>query len=77
MSTLNAKQIANARKLIDRMQPGEYELEQIYGSRWKSIDSPTTFGKRFKATVGAGLLDNIKIGGLKTNNHRTYVLGSS
>lgn len=76
MSTLTPKQIAKAQRIIDRTAPGEYELKQIYGSQWTSISSPTSFGKSFKATVKAGLLQNIRHQSLKTNNHHTYVVGN-
>lgn len=77
MSTLSPKQIAKAQRIIDRTAPGEYELKQIYGSQWTSISRPTSFGKSFKATVEAGMLQNIRHQSLKTNNHHTYVVGNS
>ncbi len=76
MNTLGPEQIADAQRMIDNTLPGEYELKQIYASRWRSISSPTEFGKMFKATVQAGMLRNISLHTLKTNNHHTYVLSS-
>ena len=79
MKTLSPKQIENAQKLINGLPSGEYELKQLYGSRWKSIRSPWLFGKLFKATVQAVKLQNIQLKSLKplkTNNHHTYVVGA-
>lgn len=80
MNTLNPKQITNAQKLINDLHAAEYELKQIYGSRWKSESNgrPTSFGKLFKATLEAGKLQNIQLKSpepRKTNNHLTYVAG--
>ena len=79
MKTLSPKQIENAQKLIDGRPSGEYEVKQLYASRWKSIRNPWSFGKLFKATVQAGKLQNIRLKSLKplkTNNHHTYVVGA-
>ena len=61
--------------MIDRTDPGIYELKDIYANEWTSVRSPTKFGKSFKATVQASLLTNIRINSLKTNNHWTYTVG--
>jgi hypothetical protein len=78
MSALSPKQITIAQAIIDATPPGEYELKQIYGTRWDSISSPTKFGKVFKAAVQAGALRNIRVcTNPKTNNHHLYVLGDT
>lgn len=73
MSILNPAEISKAQEIITRSQPGIYELKDLYGSLWSSVASPTTFGKRFKKTVQAGHLQQIKLlAPPKTNNHYTY-----
>lgn len=74
MNALDPKQIAEAQKIINSTPSGEFELKEIYGSRWSSVDKPTSFGKSFKATVTAGLFQNIRLKSLKTNNHHTYIV---
>lgn len=69
---LSEKEIAEAKSLIHVMRPGTYELKVIYGQGWKRVASPTTFGKRFKATVKAGLLPGIRVDQPRTDNHNTY-----
>lgn len=73
MSILNPAEISKAQEIISRNQPGIYELKDLYGSLWSSVDGPTAFGKRFKETVQTGLLQQIKLlTPPKTNNYNTY-----
>ena len=72
MAILNSTDIATAQAIINNTQKGDYELKEIYGSAWKTITNPTTFGKDFKETVDNGHLQNIQFKELKTNNHHVY-----
>ena len=72
LKTLSQSQIDEAQAIINGTKSGTYELRDIYGGLWRAIQSPTSFGMKFKATVVAGLLSNIKIHERKTNNHHTY-----
>ncbi len=76
MALLSSAEILQAQEIINKTTPGIYELKVLYGSKWLSINSPTTFGAKFKATVLAGQLQSICIRSAKTDNHQTYeVLG--
>ncbi|ABK43885.1 hypothetical protein Mmc1_1374 [Magnetococcus marinus MC-1] len=69
---LKVEEITKAQSLIDAISQGVYELSELYGKEWKHIQSPTSFGGKFKSTVEAGLLKRICIGEKKSNNHQTY-----
>ncbi len=69
---LDSKQLAEAQLIIDSAAPGIYELKQLYGKRWLSIQAPTIFGSYFKESVVTGKLSNIYLLTPKTNNHQTY-----
>jgi hypothetical protein len=70
--TLNQDEISYAQSRIDRLPAGFYEVSQIYGDSWDSITSPTTFGRKFKATVISGYLLRIAARERKSNNHSPY-----
>ena len=72
VESLDLDEKDQAQKLIDEKSPGSYVLKQIYGPRWDSVRSPTTFGKRFFASVLLGELRNIKHDKKKSNNHHLY-----
>lgn len=72
MAVLNKEELTQAQKIIDCALPNIYELKHLYGSMWQSILSPTVFGEKFKKTVQAGHLKNIRLLSPKTNNHQTY-----
>lgn len=73
MEGLNNVELLNAQGIIDMKPVGVYELKSLYGSDWLNVGSPNTFGKRFKKTVQAGLLQRIiLLTPPKTNNHFTY-----
>lgn len=61
-----------AQNLIDEKEPGEYELEQIYGEFWDAIESPTSFGRSFAKAVKDGTLKNIVRSGRTVENHQLY-----
>lgn len=50
----------------------EMELKEIYGVHWSSINSPTTFGKRFKKAYDNGSFSNLVWCRVKDNNHQLY-----
>ena len=72
MKTLPQSQIDEAQAIVNDTRAGIYELRDIYGDLWELVQNPTSFGMKFKATVVAGLLCNIKLCEKKTNNHHTY-----
>lgn len=73
MPILNSAEITKAQEIISRKPVGVYELKELYGTVWSSIDRPTTFGAKFKKAVQAGLLQQIRLlTPPKTNNHNTY-----
>jgi hypothetical protein len=72
MAILSSTEITQAQTLIDNTPIGVRELKKIYGSNWKTINSPTTFGKKFKETVNQGLLKNIKFDDTQGDNHACY-----
>ena len=73
---LTEKEIIEATALVHGHAPGTFELKQIYGPKWETISSPTTFGKRFKAAVEAGLIRGIQLSRerRKSDNHHTYTI---
>lgn len=70
--SLSLEEVAIAQAMINQKVVGTYELNEIYDSHWSAINSPTTFGKKFKRSVREGKLQNIKLCSLKTNNHHAY-----
>ena len=72
MKSLTALEIAKAQENINRMQAGIYELSDIYGTQWKDVASPTSFGAAFKAAAVAGSLRRIEVLKPKSNNHHVY-----
>ncbi len=69
---LSTTELLQAQSLVRGLQPGRYELSQIYGPSWLSVTNPTNFGARFKASVIAGQLEFIELSEKKSNNHQTY-----
>lgn len=78
MQILTKEELAVAQSIIDRTPTGVYELRDIYGPEWQNIASPTSFGARFKKTVGGRHLKRIRPSSQKkkTNNHHTYEIHS-
>lgn len=74
---LNLAQLVEAQSFIDRASPGVYELKELYGEKWMSIQRPTAFGGPFKKAVVADQLKNIRLLTPKTNNHQTYEVGQN
>ncbi len=72
MEKLSNKEILFVKKVIKKRKPGLYELKDLYGDLWEEIDSPTTFGARFKRTVEAGEIEGIAWKDRKSNNHQLY-----
>lgn len=72
MPILSQIEIKKAQAIIDQHSFGIYELKAIYGEEWQHIASPTSFGKKFKNTVAAKLLNNIEHYSLQTDNHNMY-----
>jgi len=56
---LTKEELITARTMIAKTPAGKYKLKKLYGSLWSTIKTPTTFGKRFKQSVIAGLLPSI------------------
>jgi uncharacterized protein DUF1413 len=76
MALLTKEEIAQAVAIVRVHSHGTFELRQIYGAKWEAISSPTTFGKRFKATVEAGLIPGIHVSQQRrrSDNHHTYTI---
>lgn len=75
MKELDINQIAIAQALINKRPPGLYELKEIFGSEWATIDNPTDYGTKFKYSVKNNLLKNITLDAKKSNNHQNYKIG--
>ena len=69
---LSSTELSLAQNIINATPKGLFSLSQIYGSHWKNIPSPKSFGIRFKASVRAGQLRNIKIVERDIQNHTIY-----
>jgi len=76
MSTLTQTEVENAQSIIDKHQPGSYELKALYGEKWQHVESPTSFGKKFKNAVASKLLKYIEHDSLRTDNHNIYKIQS-
>lgn len=63
--------------LVDRLPPGEYEVEQIFGEFWDAIASPTSYGRRFKRAVAAGQLQRIELRGCGATNQQIYFVSGA
>lgn len=74
MTFLTDIELQTACMHIASMPAGTYELRQIYGAAWASINNPTLFGARFKSSVASGQINGIVLGLPKTNNHQTYCI---
>ena len=77
MNILTLKEITEAQEIINASKKGTYELKEVYCKNWELIENKIMFGKRFKATVEAELLSNIKILKPKSNNHQTYEISKA
>jgi hypothetical protein len=71
---LSKKEIQLLNDSIKKLDTGRYELRSILGEQWDLIESPTSFGKRFKKYVLDGGLKGISFVDIKTNNHNIYKL---
>jgi hypothetical protein len=69
---LTPYEIAEAQCVILTAEAGVYELKALYGSEWDNVQSPTTFGKRFKEAVRKGRLEHIRFATTATDNHAIY-----
>lgn len=69
---LTPDEISEAERMLSAAEPGVYELRALYGSRWTNVQSPTTFGKRFKQAVQESRLKNIRFATTATDNHAIY-----
>lgn len=70
---LTEKELLEATALIEKMRPGlRYELEDIYLGHWGDVESPTTFGKRFKNSVLLGEIFGLEFIEKDSNNHSIY-----
>lgn len=74
---LSQTQIVDAQTIIDNTADGDYELKVLFGDAWRNISSPTTYGKCFKEAVNMGLLRNIAIKELRSDNHHIYSIAAS
>lgn len=72
MPCLSPEEVAQAQLIVNKSPKGEYELKELYGEKWTDVDAPNKFGKRFKNAIEKGRLKNIRVGRLKSNNHRCY-----
>lgn len=63
---LDEVELADAAEIVRGAAPGTYTLKQLYGARWRAIESPTIFGMRFKASVDAGRLQGVVLHPQKT-----------
>ena len=57
---LSEQELTTARAVIAKAPTGQYKLKELYGDLWSANKTPTTFGKRFKQSVLAGRLSNLK-----------------
>ena len=69
---LSPTELSQAQNIINATPKGLFSLSKIYSSHWKNILSPKNFGIRFKASVQAGQLQNIKIVKRDIQNHTIY-----
>ncbi len=54
---------------------GEFTLKEVCGDLWTLLGSPTKYGKKIKAYVGAGFLDRVHLAERASNNHQYYSFG--
>ncbi len=71
---LSNKEIKILSTSIDKLNAGVYQLKDMLGDQWHLINSPTSFGKRFKKVVLEGGFKKIKFNEIKTDNHNTYIV---
>ena len=70
---LTDKELLDAIDLISKMSASShYELQDIYRDRWVDVESPTTFGKRFKNSVLLGDLVGVEFVKIYSNNNSIY-----
>ena len=73
MKNFTTEQIHQYQNIINNTKAGEYELNILFDSIWKSI-IPTTFGKQFKENYEKGLFLNITHLTIRTDNHNLYII---
>lgn len=69
---LNKVEIATVEKILRTIQPGRYELRELFGDQWASVRRPRWYGAQFKRAVRAGHLPQVRWAGWKTNRHQAY-----
>lgn len=73
---LSKEELENASIIISKIHAGTYTLKKIYGPIWKTVESPTNFGTRFKASVLSNQLSGIELSDTKKGNNSTlYIIG--
>lgn len=72
---LKAEELKQAQRLILAASPGVYAVKDLYGQEWAEVNSPTTFGKRFKQAVVRGQLEGIRYDSTRGDNHKLYEVG--
>lgn len=71
---LKQSEIVQAQEIIDLASPGNYKLKELYGSKWSTVESPTSFGAKFKETVQAGYLHKIWHDLIDSDNSNVYTV---
>jgi len=69
---LSNTECRDAQIKIDAKASGQYELAEIYGPDWTNISDPTSFGRRFKCSVGSRHLNGICWDHQNVQNHEVY-----
>lgn len=70
---LNDKELVLANALVNSLEEGPlYRLSDIYGERWSSVESVTTFGKKFLNSVIHKKVKNLEFVKKESDNHVLY-----
>lgn len=69
---LTIDELEFVRRIIASRPDGEYDLKGLFGAEWQFIQSPTTFGRKFKAAVLSGRLPQVSHVSIRTDNHNMY-----
>ena len=72
--TLDADLLAQAQSCIFLTAPGNYEVSEILGDHWLTIEAAAVYGGKFSASVSAGLLKNIRHHSRSRSNHKVYTV---
>lgn len=72
MAVLTEKELAHAQSIINQTKSGDYKLKDMFGSEWKKVKSPTSYGTKFKESVSTGKLMNINHKDCDTDNANIY-----